>query len=250
MLKLTVLWAITILFILNSIAVTIRSSVTVGTLILWGLSGMLVLYCVFHKQINAFMQHGFGRVLKYCFFAGAALFMCLFIFVAVSGYSHTAQGDERAIIVLGAGLRGENVSDVLRRRLDAALTAWQQNPTAYVVVTGGQGPHEMIPEALAMQRWLLEHGVPPDKIILEDKSTSTEENLAFALVLLEKQGIAADEPIAIATNAFHIFRSEQYAKKVGFTDVRSIPASMNKITLLPSYFREVVAIVHFWIFKQ
>ena len=217
---------------------------------MWLISLMLIGYGIFHKAIDTFCQSGFGKILKYSFFAGVAVFIGLFIFVAISGYTHSAHGDEKAIVVLGAGLRGENVSNFLQRRLQAALQAHHENPDAYIVVTGGQGPQEIIPEALAMQRWLLHYGVPEDKIIVEDKSTSTEENLLFAKALLAEKGISPNEPMAVVTNAFHIYRATQYAGKVGFTNVRSVPASITITAVLPSYLREVLAVLYFWVFKQ
>ncbi|MDL2293458.1 YdcF family protein, partial [Ruminococcaceae bacterium OttesenSCG-928-D13] len=249
MLKMTIVWALAALFTANSLLATIRSSFNMGHLVLWLCSVCLILYGIFHKQIDAFCQAGLGRVLKWIFFAGVTVYAGLFIFVAVSGYADQAQGDEKAIVVLGAGLRGERVSDVLRRRLDAALEAWEQNPGAVVVVTGGQGPGENIPEAAAMKKWLVERGVPKEAIIAEDKSVSTEENLLFAQQLLAEAGITPDAPVAVVTNAFHCYRAGQYAKKLGFTDVNTVPASMNVTAILPSYLREVLAILYLWVFK-
>lgn len=84
------------------------------------------------------------------------------------------------MIVLGAGLRGERVTDLLARRLDAAYDYHLENPNAVIVVTGGQGPGEDIPEARAMKAYLVEKGVPEKQILEEASSTSTEENFCFA----------------------------------------------------------------------
>ncbi|NLW79054.1 MAG: YdcF family protein [Ruminococcaceae bacterium] len=247
--KMVIVWALAGLFTLSSLVTILRSNYNFGTVLMWLFSAVFIVYGIFHRQIDAFCAHGFGRVLKYIVYAGVALFVVLFVFVAVSGHTGGAQGNEKAYIVLGAGIRGEKVGDVLRRRLDAALEAWQKNPDALIVVTGGQGPQETITEALAQQRWLLERGVPEDKIVLEDKSESTEENLSFSRRLLAERGIAADEPVGVVTNAFHCYRAGQYAQKLGFTNVRTVPASMNLATLLPSYAREVFAILFMWVFR-
>lgn len=250
MIKMIIIWALALLFGINSVFVSIRTSFTFGTFLMWAVTAALFVYAIFHRQIDAFCKNGVGRVLKFIFLGMLLFFIGMFIFVAVSGYIQNAKGDEKAIIVLGAGLKGENVSDVLRRRLAAAKDAFDENPNAVIVVTGGQGPQEVIPEALAMQRWLLANGVPEDKIILEDKSTSTEENLLFARALLEDAGISANEPVAVVSNAFHCYRAGQYAKKLGFSNARTIPASMNMGSLLPSYMREVFAILYMWVFKH
>ena len=250
MIKLIIVWGLALLSVLHSIISTVRSNFNAGHAILWIISSLLLSYAIFHDAIDAFCQAGFGLVLKWLFFAGILAFAGLFVFVAVSGYSAHSTGDEKAIIVLGAGLRGERVSDVLRRRLVAAQLAYEQNPDALLVVTGGQGRGEDIPEAVAMRRWLVERGVPEEKIILEDKSTSTLENLSFSIPLLEEQGISPNEPVALVTNAFHCYRAREYAKKLGYSDMCSIPASMSFISIVPSYGRELLAILYMWVFKR
>ncbi|MDL2218883.1 YdcF family protein [Ruminococcaceae bacterium OttesenSCG-928-O06] len=250
MLKSIITWALAALFTANSIAISLRTNYNAGTLIMWGCSAALVVYGLFHRSIDSFTATPVGRVIKAVFIGGVCLYAALFLFVAVSGYSGRAKGDEKALIVLGAGLRGESVGDLLRRRLVAAYDAWQENPEALLVVTGGQGPGEDIPEAVAMQRWLVEKGVPEACILVEDKSTSTEENLRFAQALLAEKGIGADAPVAVVTNAFHCYRAGRYAEKLGFTSVRTLPASMNLTTLLPSYLREVLAILYMWVFRR
>lgn len=250
MVKLVFIWAITALLFIAALMVTIQMNFTFGTVIMWAAFLLALAYAIFHKPIHAFTQKGFGRVLKYTFLAGVIFFVGMFIFVAVSGYTHSAQGNEQAIIVLGAGLRGERPGDVLRRRLDAAAAAYAQNPDVLIVVSGGKGTQETIPEALAMQRYLLKKGIPEDAILMEDKSTSTKENLEFSREILQQHGISADAPVAIVTNAFHCYRALQYAKMMGFTDARSIPASMNWKAILPAYSREVFTILFYWIFRR
>lgn len=250
MLKLVLVWAFAGLFTVNALLITIRANWNAGTLLMWIISAALIFYGIFHKQVDALTRQGFGRALKFLFLFGVLVYAGLFVFVAVSGYTDGAKGDENALIVLGAGVHGERVSNVLARRLQAALGAWQASPDAYIVVTGGQGPGEDIPEALAMQRWLEARGVPAEKIIMEDKSTSTEENLAFAKRLLAEKGVDDAQPVAVVTNAFHCYRAGQYAEKLGFSDVRTVPATMTPISILPSYLREVLAILYLWVFRR
>ncbi|MDL2214116.1 YdcF family protein [Clostridia bacterium OttesenSCG-928-O13] len=250
MVKTIIVWILAAFFAGHSIFTTLRNNYTTGLLLMWIITAMLVVYGIWGKHIDAFCAEGLGRVLKYLFFLGVAVFVGLFIFVAVSGYTDGPKGDEKSIVVLGAGLHGERISDTLRRRLSAALETWETNQSAVIVVTGGQGPQEDIPEAVAMRRWLLENGVPDEKILVEDKSTSTEENLTFAMKLLEEHGISAKEPTAVVTNAFHCYRAASYAEKLGFADVRTVPASVGVATVLPSYMREVLAVLYMWVFKR
>lgn len=100
-----------------------------------------------------------------------------------------------------------------------------------------------------MKKWLVANGVPPSVVIEEDKSTSTEENLRFALPLLRRAGVTEEEPVAVVTNAFHCYRAGRYAAGVGYTKARTVPASMSVISLLPSYLREVLALLYMWLFR-
>lgn len=248
--KIVLVWILTALFFLNSLYVSLFFNFSISTLLLWLVTVLLAVYGIFHESLDTFGREGIGFALKMGLYAGMAIFLALFVFVAVSGYGDSPKGDEQAIIVLGAGLRGEEVSDVLQRRLLAALNEWKRNPRALIVVTGGQGPQELIPEGAAMEKWLVMRGVPSDSILVEDKSTSTEENLLFAREVLKRRHISADVPVVVVTNAFHCYRARRYAEKVGFSRSRTLPASMGLNTVLPSYIREVFAVLYFWLFKR
>lgn len=239
-----------ILLLANTILVFIRTKYNAGTSLMWIASAILILSGIFLGPIVQFTTDGPGRIVKNILLACIALFLALLVFIALVGLSFglRQRNTDKAYIVLGAGLKGEEVSDLLRRRLEAALRAWTQNPDALIVVTGGQGSREVIPEALAMQRWLLKKGVPEGKILLEDESESTEENLFNAKKLLARRVIFPNMPITIITNTFHCYRASLYARRLGFTRARLLPASMNASTFIQNYFREGLAVIHAWVF--
>ena len=173
--KIIFVWLLAIVFLIDSVLRAIRSSFNLGVLMMYLITAALWIYALFNTKIDAFCAAGAGRVLKIIFFCCCAVFALLLIFVAVSGYSDTATKQEKAVIVLGAGLRGERVTDLLARRLDAAYDYHLENPNAVIVVTGGQGPGEDIPEARAMkaytfrqitiaEKYLLENGLPPEEL--------------------------------------------------------------------------------------
>ena len=119
------------------------------------------------------------------------------------------------IIIHGAGLRGEEPTPLLRGRIDKALELWKaQGAHAILIPSGGQGSDEVISEAEAMARYLSSRGVPQDSILLEDRSTTTMENLLFAKHLLEARGLEAYR-CAFVTSDYHVFRTSLYASKVG-----------------------------------
>lgn len=249
-LKQIIVWILAIFFLMDSILRTMRSNFNFGMLIMYIITAGLWIYGLFHRQIDSFCSVGFGRGLKLLFFCGIGLFAVLLAFVAISGYTDPPDGDEKAIIVLGAGLRKDVPSDLLRRRLDKAYDYYQQHTDLWVVVTGGQGNGETIPEGVAMARYLIEKGVPQERIIIEDKSTSTEENLLFAGELLEQHGVSKSDGVVVVSNAFHCYRAKQYAQMVGFSDVNTLAASISVSSVMPCYFREVFAILYYWVFKS
>lgn len=120
------------------------------------------------------------------------------------------------IIVLGSGIRSEEVPPLLKSRLDKGIEYYQKNPAACFVVSGGQGADEPVSEAFAMRNYLLSQGIPEDRIILEDRSRTTLENMKFSKekILADWQG--QETPFVIfTTNNYHVLRGALYAGKVG-----------------------------------
>ncbi len=84
------------------------------------------------------------------------------------------------ILILGAKLFGDKPSQSLQNRLDVALKYLNENPKTKAIVSGGQGEDEDIPEAHSMRNYLVAHGINANRILIEDRSTSTYENLKFS----------------------------------------------------------------------
>ena len=121
------------------------------------------------------------------------------------------------IIIHGAGLLdGERVTPLLKRRIDKAVQAFQQskNPQIRLIASGGQGSDEKISEAQAMYNYLVEHtDVPKEAIILEEKSTTTYENLLFSKEIGEQ--LIENPRFLFVTNDYHVFRTSTYARQIG-----------------------------------
>ena len=121
------------------------------------------------------------------------------------------------IIIHGAGLLdGERVTPLLKRRIDKAVQAFQQskNPHIRLIASGGQGSDEKISEAQAMYNYLVEHtDVPKEAIILEEKSTTTYENLLFSKEIGEQ--LIENPRFLFVTNDYHVFRTSTYARQLG-----------------------------------
>lgn len=145
------------------------------------------------------------------------------------------------MIVLGAGLNGDQVSERLKLRLDKAMETLELNREITVIVSGGQGSDELISEAEAMKRYLIEAGIEEKRILLEDKSTSTYENLLYSKAIIDK--LKPPENVLIVTSDFHIFRSQFIAKKIGWNT--QVLCSKSELHVLSNYMiREIPAIIN------
>ncbi|MCR4643370.1 MAG: YdcF family protein [Lachnospiraceae bacterium] len=117
------------------------------------------------------------------------------------------------VIILGAGLlHGDQLSKLLKDRLDKAIEIYRKDPTPPVMVpSGGQGSDETIAEAGAMKKYLLEKGIPEKDIMPEMRSTSTFENLKFSKELIDARG--GRKYTALVTSNYHVYRALRYSKK-------------------------------------
>lgn len=145
------------------------------------------------------------------------------------------------MIILGAGLDGDQVSKRLKLRLDKALEALELNPELIVIVSGGQGSDELISEAEAMKRYLLEAGIEEEKIIAEDKSTSTYENFLYSKSKTDE--LNSLKNILIVTSDFHVFRSQFIANRLGWSS--QALCSKSEIHVISNYMiREIPAVMN------
>lgn len=184
--------------------------------------------------------------LKMTFFT---LLTVVFVFASslyFYGKTDNVTYDEDAIIVLGAGLRGSRPSSTLKGRLDAAYDYHTENPDALIVVSGGKGHDEDITEALAMETYLIELGVPKEKIVKEEKSTSTYENFMFSKEILD--GLLGDNyKIAYISNDYHVFRAGHIAKKAGFENKTHAHSDTIWHSVLPGTLRECIGVMKYFI---
>ena len=112
------------------------------------------------------------------------------------------------IIVLGAGIKGTRVTPLLASRIDKGIELLNYNPNAKLILSGGMGPGEDIPEGVAMATYAKEKAVSEERIIIEDKSKNTRENLLFSYKLIDNK----NSKIAIVTTSYHVFRALVFAK--------------------------------------
>ncbi|MDP4179158.1 MAG: ElyC/SanA/YdcF family protein, partial [Bacillota bacterium] len=153
------------------------------------------------------------------------------------------------IVVLGAGLWGKTPSQILQQRLDASIDIINKYPDVKVILSGGQGPGEDISEAESMKLYLVNKGISEDRLLLEQKSTSTLENLTFSSDLIRKTYNKNNFKITIVTSNFHMYRAQLISKRLGISSYGYSADIANY--LKPTYFtREYFALVKSIIFDK
>ncbi len=214
--------------------------------------------------------------------------LCMAAFLTVEAVVFSAgrkapEQEASYVIVLGAQVRGETPTLVLNARINAAAKYLVENPTAIAVASGGQGSGEAISEAEAIRRGLLRLGIAEERILMEDRSTSTAENLKFSAEVIqqyeragkdaasgavseavdaesmgkdaegasdEKKDSAKKErvrfvskDVVLVTNDFHVFRATHLAKNLGYLNVSGLGATDFFAVTIQYYVREFFAIV-------
>lgn len=231
---------------LNSAVLAVLSNFTVGNILEFVGGAAIFIWGVFDDKIYSSKHKALWRLFKTAVIAGIAVSVGFSMFLFSYGSTDTANYNESALIVLGAGVKGDRISKPLQSRLDKAVEYLNKNSTAVVVVTGGRGPQENVTEAYAMEQYLLNRGIAQERIIKEEQATSTSENYKFSKEILDSR--LGTYRAAVITNRFHIYRAVQLAELSGL-DVSTVHAPMPWYIVVPMYLREMLAVFKLWIFK-
>ena len=152
------------------------------------------------------------------------------------------------LIVLGAAVYGDQPSLTLVRRLEGALDYLNRYPDSVAIVSGGMGPGETVTEGQAMHDWLIAQGIPEERILIEDKATSTMENLQFSFQIIRDRGDEPDGNIAIVSSAYHLYRAKCMARNLG-AEATGVAAPWGYVSVMLNYFiREAFGVTHLWVF--
>ena len=233
-----------------SVSLLLTSNFNMGNLMVWVITAASWVTAIWHRGLYAWVRDTLaGRVVLLLCLAAVLVLAGVLTFISVKAYSNPPTGQEKIVVVLGAGLRKDRPSKLLRYRLDKAYEYAVAHPDTILVTAGGQGRDEWVPEGQAMRDYLIEKGLPPDRVLAETRSTSTEENFAFSRQILLDRGFAEDMSIVYVTNAFHCYRAGEYARRAGFADPHALPAGISVLSVLPCYLREVLAVLYYWVFK-
>jgi len=242
-----------IMLIIYVIAINIMSGVIVAFSLQIAILGIIfIAYHFVRNKIkeNKFMPKGF-KYIKIFICIGLTFFFAMEVII-ISFPKHNEKKDDY-ILVLGAGLTNRTTpTEILRGRLDVAIKCLNENENAYLVLSGGQGIDEDLPEADAMSKYLQDRGVNKDKIIIEDKSRDTNQNFKFSKEKIEEHShkLLKDVDVKIVTTDFHAFRSSILAKRNGYANFDNYSSPTVGYLIPITYTREVFAIVKSVLFDK
>lgn len=170
------------------------------------------------------------------------LFLIPFIATVIIIVSATRKKDytSNTVIVLGCRVKGDKPTLALIERCKAGAKYLSQNENAIAILSGGQGSDELISEAECMHKLLQEYGVDKSRLFIENKSTSTFENLSFSKDIINANGF--DKSIAIVSSDYHLYRARMIAKGCGYNDISLIPSRTKWYCVPTFYTREVFGV--------
>ena len=241
-----------VLLIAYIIAINIMSGVRVAfslPIIIVGI--ILIIYHFIKKRINEskLFIKGF-KLIKMYLCIGLIWFLAME--AVIISYPKHSEKKADYILVLGAGLNDTIPTEILRGRLDAAIECIEKNDAGYIVVSGGQGEDEGLPEANAMSTYLQDKGIDKEKIIIEDESRNTNQNFKFSKKKIEEHSHKSlkEINIKIVTTDFHAFRSSILAKRNGYVNFNNYSSDTVWYLIPVTYTREAFAIVKSVIFDK
>ena len=151
------------------------------------------------------------------------------------------------LVVLGAKVRADGPSVSLWDRIYGAYDYLAAHPNTIAVVSGGQGPDEHMTEAQSMYDELTAMGIDPDRIWMEDKATSTKENILFSLDLIEEKTGVRPDKLWVVSSEYHLCRAGMMTRDCG-VEFAGIPARTSRFSQKVNHFlREIAGVWHYLI---
>ena len=159
---------------------------------------------------------------------------CMILFKGIG-----SKGTFTYLIILGNKIEGSEPSPLLQDRIEAAAKYMEKHPDVIAIATGYQSEGADISEAQCIYNGLTALGISPERILLDDRATSTAENFQYSLALLEQELGFIPRNIGVLSSEFHLLRSAMIAKNYGLDPI-TIPASTSDTKAFMTYFvREI-----------
>lgn len=227
----------------------------IGTLSGFALSLLVMAYTHFYHRINsAIIEHRQrSRAVKFVqncavFFAVLIVTYVITASVMMITFAHRkAPESDRppVVVVLGCLVVNDHPSSLLAERIKTAYKYLNANPESPCIVSGGKGSDESISEAQCMYQELVHMGISPDRIYIEDRSTTTRENLAFCKEIMEQEDLG--DTVVLVTNSWHEFRASLIASEIDL-QCGNEGAATPPWRLPSNYLRELFGIAYQFVF--
>ena len=224
--------------------------------VLWGYSFSALVCCCLIAIILFYTLHPLAaahfpvaakwifRIVTFCLIIGILIVSVTEVLVIKASFG-TPHDSVDYLLVLGAKVRITGPSASLWDRIDAAADYLKAHPDTIAIVSGGQGDDEPWTEAEVMYAELVYAGIEPERIWIEDKATSTWENLNFTLALIEERTGSRPDTLGILSSEYHLFRASLFARECGVGFV-GVPARTSRMGQTINHFmREVAGVWHF-----
>ncbi|MDE7056731.1 MAG: YdcF family protein [Lactobacillus sp.] len=228
------------MFIFDGIKILVKEGTKWTNFLSLGMA-FVILFLIFAYPL-------FSRITSEAWFRFIYLFLSLSIFYLIFimvMYTLTSwlnlinikQKPFNYVVVLGAGLIGKRVTPLLASRINRGIQIYHRNPGSKLIMSGGQGSNEEIPESHAMAKYAEEQGVPKSDIIIEDESKTTNENLRFSHNLMKP-----NSTFCLVTSSYHVYRALVLAKRQGLQCV-GYGAKTKWYFTLNAFIREFIAYI-------
>lgn len=162
------------------------------------------------------------------------------------GSCDLVKGDPEIMVILGCQVKSWGPSILLQDRIDKAAAYLKEHPKVIVVASGGQGPDEHMTEAQAIYDDLVKQGIDASRILREDRSHNTIQNLRYSMDLLEENGYDIDGDVVVVSNGFHLTRVRMLWSRIHGDDdnLSTLAAPSSHVpSRLKMYIREPIALV-------
>ncbi len=219
-------------------------TINFGTYFLLTFSIIIFIYSCLYNILN----DNFKKVVDILIIIFVIALVLIFILLAEPFYlaKTNLQNPPKTAVVLGCKIYGDKPSPMLARRLDKAIELATASPDTIFIVSGEQSAGQDYSQAYVMMKYMVENGVSPTQIILEEDACNTDENIKFSAQIISELNLPTDD-IAIVTDSYHQTRAKIYALKYGLKT--TVLSSHTPIYLLPVHiFRECAGIIKALVF--
>lgn len=239
-----------LLLLWNAFILWRKESHSLNNLLTLLLGGYIVLSPFLLKLLHAYLPSWIAEGVQNLSISLAGYFVFWMVCFMTSFFLYRVMKpkfNQEFIIVLGAGLiNGSTITPLLKSRIDVAIKFANKQfvkieKKPFLIMSGGQGKDEEIPESKAMKQYAIDQGYPNRLIITEDKSQSTYENMLYSKKIITELKIDAKNGI-FSTSDYHVFRGAGFARMVGLP-INGIGAPTKKYFLYNAFIREYIAIL-------